>query len=95
MRRLINVQVFGRRQHRVLRALSEPASKKRQGTKSREVGQRLGVERYGELMLAPSSIAGATPGRRELHACRQERAREWEKRLGRRLEGVNGRRAPG
>ncbi len=27
--------------------LSEPASKKRQGAKSREVGQRLSSERYG------------------------------------------------
>ena len=89
------VQVFGRRLAERAESSVLPASKKRQGTKSREVGQRLGVERYGELMLAPSSIAGATPGRRELHACRQERAREWEKRLGRRLEGVNGRRAPG
>jgi hypothetical protein len=58
------------------RTLSEPASKKRQGTKSREVGQRLGGERYGELMLAPSLMAGATSGRRGLHACTQGRAKE-------------------
>ena len=31
--------------------LSWPASKKRQGTKSREVGHRLGSGRYGDLML--------------------------------------------
>ena len=31
-----------------LRTLSGPASKKRQGTKSREVGHRLGSERYGD-----------------------------------------------
>jgi hypothetical protein len=56
--------------------LSEPASKKRQGTKSREVGQRLGSERYGDLMLGPSSVVGATLGRRDLDACTQRRARE-------------------
>jgi hypothetical protein len=33
-----------------LRMLGEPASKKRQGTKSLEVGQRLGGERDGDLM---------------------------------------------
>ena len=37
-----------------LGTLSCQASKKRQGTKSREVGHRLGSERYGDLMSAPS-----------------------------------------
>jgi hypothetical protein len=32
-----------------LRTLYWPAFKKRQGTKSREVGHRLGSERYGDL----------------------------------------------
>ena len=46
-----------------LGALSEHASKKRQGTKSREVGPRLGSERYGDLMSTPRLMAGATlPG---------------------------------
>ena len=36
-----------------LHALMRPASEKRQGTKSREVGQRWCSERYGDLMLAP------------------------------------------
>jgi hypothetical protein len=33
------VQVFGAGNHETPRSLSEPASKKRQGTKSRAVGQ--------------------------------------------------------
>ena len=40
--------------------LSWPASKKRQGTKSREVGHRLSSERYGDLMPAPLSMVSAT-----------------------------------
>jgi hypothetical protein len=40
--------------------LSGPASKKRQGTKSREVGLWLGSERYGDLMPAPTSMVDAT-----------------------------------
>ena len=47
--------------------LSWPASKKRQGTKSREVGNWLGSERYGDLMLAPISMMGGAPPR-YLHA---------------------------
>jgi len=34
------------------RTLSEPASKKRRCTKSRDAGQRLGGERYGDFSLA-------------------------------------------
>src|SRR6516225_6746314 len=46
-----------------LGTLSSQASKKRQGTKSREVGDRLGSERYGDLMSAPTLMVGATlPG---------------------------------
>jgi hypothetical protein len=40
--------------------LSGPASKERQGTKSREVGLWLGSERYGDLMPAPTSMVDAT-----------------------------------
>ena len=36
-----------------------PATKKRQGTKSREVGPGLGGERYGDLMSAPTLMVGA------------------------------------
>src|SRR5712692_9663483 len=38
-----SVQVFGRRQRRSNHALRRPASEKRQGTKSREVGPRSAV----------------------------------------------------
>src|SRR5271165_1974405 len=67
----VPVQVFGRRHHERRLALRRPASKKRQGTKSREVGSRLGSERYGDLMLAASSLVGARLGRRDLRAWMQ------------------------
>ena len=38
------------------RTLGRPASKKRQGTKSREAGQRLGGERYGDFRLAAHPV---------------------------------------
>jgi hypothetical protein len=41
------VQVFGRRHDDPLHALWRPASKKRQGTKSREVGHRRCSGRWG------------------------------------------------
>src|SRR5208282_1847214 len=69
------VQVFGRRHHERRLLLRRPASKKREGTKSREVGERLGSERYGDFRLARSSLVGATLGRRDLDACTQGRAR--------------------
>ena len=37
-------------------AHGRPASKKRQGTKSRSAGRRLGGERYGDFRLAPHSM---------------------------------------
>ena len=43
-----------------------PATEKRQGTKSREVGQERCSGRYGDLMLAPASIVGTTVAREEL-----------------------------
>jgi hypothetical protein len=43
-----------------LGTLSCQASKKRQGTKSQEVGHWLGSERYGDLMSAPTLMVGAT-----------------------------------
>ena len=65
------VQVFGRRHLERRLALRRPASKKRQGTKSRGVGKRLGSERYGDFRLAPSLLVGATLGRRDLDAWTQ------------------------
>jgi hypothetical protein len=41
---------------KLLRTLGEPASKKRQGAKSREAGQGLGGERYGDFRLAAHSM---------------------------------------
>jgi hypothetical protein len=72
------VQVFGRRHDGRRLTLRRPASKKRQGTKSREAGERLGSERYGDFRLAPRSPVGATLGRRGLHDCTQG-GREREK----------------
>src|SRR6266404_2444216 len=66
-----SVQVFGRRHNDPFHALWRPASKKRQGTKSREVGHRRGSGRYGDLMAAPNSVVDVTPtgcGRGDLHA---------------------------
>ena len=54
------VQVFGRRHDEAFHALRRPASKKRQGTKSREVGHRRGSGRYGDLMAVPSSSVDVT-----------------------------------
>ena len=46
---------------RPVHMLRRPASKKRQGTKSREVGHRRCSGRYGDLMAAPSSMMDVTP----------------------------------
>src|ERR1700720_4743250 len=43
------VQVFGCRHDEAIYALRRPASEKRQGTKSREVGHRRCRGRYGDL----------------------------------------------
>jgi hypothetical protein len=61
------VQIFERRNDETVRLLSEPASKKRQGTKSREVGYRQRSERYEDCMSASLSMVGATPARRDVH----------------------------
>jgi len=61
---------------RRLRTLNWPASKKRQGTKSREVGHRLGSGRYGDLMRGPMSMMHGTPGRRQLQICTYARSGE-------------------
>ncbi len=43
------VQVFGRRNAKIIHALWRPASEKRQGTKSRGVGQSGGPTQAGAL----------------------------------------------
>jgi hypothetical protein len=84
-----NVQVFGRRHDEPFHALWRPASKKRQGTKSRKVGYRRGSGRYGDLMAAPNwrvDVAAGGYGRRigtlaRLEACNRH--------LGKRSERIN------
>jgi hypothetical protein len=46
------VQVFGRRHDEPFHLLWQPASKKRQGTKSREVWHSRCCGRYGDLIAA-------------------------------------------
>ena len=55
----------------MIRRLNWPASKKRQGTKSREVGHRPSSGRYEDSMPAPLSMVSATRARGDverLHA---------------------------
>ena len=49
-------QFFGRRRHQRRLLLRRPASKKRQGARSRAAGQGLGGERYGDFRLAAHSM---------------------------------------
>ena len=53
------MQVFGRRHDERRLALGRPASKKDQGTKSREVWGRVGSQRYGDLLFASIMTVGA------------------------------------
>src|SRR3982074_1235214 len=72
------------------RAHNWPASKKRQGTKSRRVGHRLSSRRYEDLMPAPLSMVSATRARgdmRCLHAGEPRRAREVQQRTAGELIG--------
>ena len=83
------VQVFGRRHDEPFHALWRPASKKRQGTKSREVGHRWGSGLYGDLMAAPSSAVDVTPTGRGRRICTQARLEAYNRHLGKRLERIN------
>jgi hypothetical protein len=55
------LQVFGRRHDEPFHALWQPASKKRECTKSREVWHRRCSGRYGDLMAVPSWRVDVTP----------------------------------
>jgi hypothetical protein len=66
-----------------------PASKKRQGTKSREVWRRLCSERYGDLILAPAVMVGAMPTPGDLHGCMQGSLEGWNGHLDRRLGPID------
>ena len=87
-----SVQVFGRRHEEASLALWRPASKKRQGTKSREVWRRLCRERYGDLIFAPAVMVGATPAPGDLHECAQS-LEGCNRYLGRRVDRIDGRSA--
>jgi hypothetical protein len=83
------VQVFGRRHNDPFHALWRPASKKRQGTKSREVGHRRGSGRYGDLMAAPNSVVDVTPTGRGRGICTLARLEAYNRHLGKRSERIN------
>jgi hypothetical protein len=93
LRKAVNVsapvQVFGRRHNDLFHALWRPASKKRQGTKSREVGHRRGSGRYGDLMAAPNSVVDVTPTGRGRGICTQARLEAYNRHLGKRSERIN------
>jgi hypothetical protein len=87
------VQVFGRRHDEPFHTLWRPASKKRQGTKSREVWHWRCGGRYGDLMAAPSWRVDITPtgcGRRISPLARLE---AYSRHLGKRLERIKERTA--
>ena len=89
MLRAVVVQVFGRRHEETSLALRRPASKKRQGTKSREVWRRLGSERYGDLIFAPAMM-GAMLAQGDLHGCGQGSQEACTEHLGRRVDHIDG-----
>ena len=89
------VQVFGRRQHRDF-PHAQPAGV--QKASRHEVAGRLapaGRRALWRFDARAGSMVDAAMGQGDLHACRQERAREREKRLSWRLKGMSGRRAHG
>ena len=90
---LCSVQVFGRRDDERRLALRRPASKKRQGTKSREVWRRLGSERYGDLIFAPAMMVGAKLAPGDLDGCGGGTWKRAMGSLGGRVDRINGRSA--
>ena len=70
-----------------------PASKKRQGTKSRGAGQRLGGERYGDFRLGSHSMGRDIAATRPAMPSRGGGRESEKKRPGLVLKGVNERRA--
>jgi hypothetical protein len=85
-----HVQVFGRRDDETDHALKRPATKKRQGTKSRTVGHWLaGSKRYWDCMSAPLSMVGATTAPNDAHVWMQSPG-ECNGHLGEHAEYING-----
>jgi hypothetical protein len=72
-------------------ALGRSASKKRQGTKSREVWRRLCRERYGDLIFAPVVMVGAMPSPSDMHGYAQGNLEACSWYLGRRVDRIDGR----
>ena len=72
------------------RLLSWLASKKRQGTKSREVGHRLGSGRYGDLIRALSLVVNVMQGGWDLWMDVQATSRTYDGHLRASSECVNG-----
>jgi hypothetical protein len=74
-------------------ALGRPASKKRQGTKSREVWRRRCRERYGDLIFAPAVMVGAMRASGDLHGCAQGSLEACSGYLGRGVDRIDWRSA--
>ena len=87
------MQVFGRRHEETSLALRRPASKKRQGTKSREVWRRLGSERYGDLIFAPCMMVGTMLAQGGLDGCAEGSLEGCNGHLRGGADGINGRSA--
>jgi hypothetical protein len=85
----VPVQVFGRRHDDPFHALWRPASKKRQGTKSREVVHWWCNGRYGDFMAARISMVDVTPTGRGRRICTQARLEACNRHIGKRLERIN------
>src|SRR6202051_3397835 len=86
---LLIVQVFGRRHDDPFHVLWRPASKKRQGTKAREVGHRRGNGRYGDLRAARSWRVDVTPRGCGRRICTLARLEACNRHIGKRLERIN------
>src|SRR6266702_3819583 len=63
------VQVFGRRDDEAIHALMRPATEKRQGTKSREVGQRRCSGCYGDYTVALQGVGARSRSRSSVAIC--------------------------
>ena len=85
------VQVFGRRDDETDHALKRPATKKRQGTKSRAFGTLAGSKRYGDYMSALFSMVGASAAPDDVHVCMQGSPGECNGHLDGHAECINGR----
>jgi len=83
------VQVFGRWHNGLFHALWRPASKKRQGTKSREVWHWRRSGRYGDLMVTPGWRVDVTPTGCSRRTCTLARLEGCKRHLGKRSERIN------